>query len=110
MAIYPTAPIPSVGSKEAIEIPIVRTKADGNYVRVRRKATKKRETFELNYKFLTLSDYQSFRSFFIENQGSVMTWTHPVHGSSHNVVFAMDKLEATLYDTYADLTVLLEEL
>lgn len=110
MAIYPTTPIPSIGSKSAYIIPIVKSEADGNYIRVRRRSTRKRESFELKYSLMSYEEYAVLEEFFDTNQGLSFTWTHPVTSAEHTVVFMMDRLEATMYETYCEVTVMLEEL
>jgi hypothetical protein len=110
MPTYPTTPIPSVGTKDATVIPIIKSEAEGNYIRVRRRATRKRETLELKYSKMTYEDYDTLRTFFIENQGTAFTFVHPVSSAEYTVVFTMDKLERAMYETYVDVTVILEEL
>jgi hypothetical protein len=110
MAYYPSTPIPSVGSKDSYIIPIIKSEAEGNYVRVRRRATRKRETFELRYTEMRYSDYETLLAFFDANQGMSFTFVHPLTSAEHTVVFGMDKLERTMHGTYCEVDVILEEL
>lgn len=110
MANYPSNPIPSVGSRESYIIPIIKTETEGNYLRVRRRSTKKRETFELKYNQMSYSDYDTIKEFFTDYQGSAFTWTHPITGVDHTVVFDMNELQRTMYETHCEVTIMLAEL
>jgi hypothetical protein len=106
---FPTSPAPEYASTEEYIIPIVKTESDGNYLRVRRKTTKKRETFTL--KFVCLhSGYDSIRTFFDTWQGTAFTWTHPTTGVVHTVVFGQDKLTRSVRPTHSEFSIILEEL
>lgn len=109
MPTFPTSPKPQVGGSEEYIIPIVKTESDGNYIKVRRKTTKKRELFTLKFT-CPHSGYEAIKSFFSSYQGTSFTWTHPITGSTHTVIFGQDKLSRTVYPTHSEFTVILEEL
>lgn len=110
MASFPTSPIPSVGSKDATIIPIIKTSSDGNYIKVRRKTTRARKTFELTYTNISYTDYATLELFFTTNQGTVFIFTHPVSGTTYNCVFDMDEMSRTMDSTSCTTSILLAEL
>lgn len=111
MAVYPTSlPTPSIASEEAMRIPIKKTEKEGNYIQVRRTATRSRMKFTLQYNLLTYSEYSILETFFSTYQGTSFSWTHPVSAIVYNVVFDMEELKRKLYSTYCTATVILTEL
>lgn len=109
MPTFPTSPKPQVGGSEEYIIPIIKTEADGNYIRVRRKATKKRQVFDLRF-VCPHAGYDAIKAFFDSYQGKSFTWTHPITAATHTVVFGIDRLKRTVHPTHSEFTVTLEEL
>ena len=99
MANFPTAPCPRVGTKETTVIPIVKSESEGNYTKVRRVATRSRKKFELKYNALTLSEFQILETFFIDNQGSSFTFTHPSTAVEYECIFNQSELKKDFTDT-----------
>jgi hypothetical protein len=97
------------GSSEEYIIPIIKTESEGNYIRVRRGSTKKREVFTLIFRTPN-SDYETIKGHFNGNQGSSFTWLHQETGITHIVVYGMDRLKRSMFGGYSEYTVILEEL
>ena len=99
MATWPAIAEPIFPIKEATEFPTVRSDKEGPYVQMRRKWTRSKKTFQLEWDekvSLSEADYQILRQFFIENQGDNFTWTHPATNIVYTVVFDQDSLGTTI--------------
>jgi hypothetical protein len=107
---YPENPIPSLGSSSQLYIPLIKSESDGNYPKVRRKTTKARKKFELDYKNILHSEFQVLEDFFVANQGLSFDFTEPLSGTIYTCVFMQDELDKS-YDTVntVSTTIKLEE-
>lgn len=93
---WPTIAEPQYPINEKTYLPAVRTEKDSNYMQMRKKWTKAKKTFTLKWDesvALTEADYAILEAFFIANQGSPFTWTHPTTSVTYTVTFYQDELD-----------------
>ena len=109
MAAFPDIPV-TIGSQSSLYIPIVQTESEGNYLRVRRKTTRSRRIFTLDFKEISYTDYALIEAFFEANQGISFTWTHPVTSIEYDLVFMQDTLVQTMGATSCDTSILVREI
>ena len=108
MAVYPTWPPVQWNSDQEIVIPIVQFESEGNYIRVRRTATRDRQDWTLPY-VTTQAGFEVIRNFFLANQGTAFTWTSP-DAESLTVVFGMERLKRSKRAGHSVFSVVLKEL
>jgi len=73
----------------------LRSESEGGYTMSRPRFTKSKKSFTLNYSAIKNEDYAILEEFFVTNQGSNFTFTHPIDPrKSYTVIFAMDELIA----------------
>ena len=96
---FPTEPIPRAsGSDETIIIPLVKSESEGAYTKVRRKITKVKNEFKLNYRKITKAEYTILKNYFIANQGLEFQFVHPDTLEEYTCIFKQDKLVKTHTD------------
>jgi len=98
MAVYPSIPLPEVGSTESHRLEAIRTEAEAGYGMTRKKFTKRRVSFVLKYNNITVDECNTIKDFFLANQGSTFTYPHVTISGTENytVMFAMDEFPITL--------------
>lgn len=99
MATWPSIAEPMFPIKETTELPTAKSSKEGPYVQYRKKWTKSKKHFQLEWDemvSLLEADYQILEQFFYENQGVSFTWTHPVTSIVYTVVFDQDSLDSTI--------------
>lgn len=96
MAIYPTTPSPRYQSVHGKSLPAIRTESEGNYGMTRKRTTRSRSHFSLKYDAITRDEYAILEAFFLENQGTMFSYTYPLEPlKTYTVMFDIDKIEAT---------------
>jgi hypothetical protein len=73
---YPTLPKPRIDTTEEAYTPIVKTEFEGNYLQSRRGAKRIRRKFLLDYKDVTLAEFQTLYDFWKNYAGTNVTFTH----------------------------------
>lgn len=90
---YPNTPVPRVGSSRKIIAPSYRSQSEGGYTYSRRKFSRSKSSYSLQYPSITKAELDALASFFIANAGNKFCFTHPLEDSTKECVFAMDELE-----------------
>jgi hypothetical protein len=90
-----TLPNPEFPLQEEIVFPQIRTEFEAGYVQSRRRGTRNRRKWTLNWKSLTGLQWATLRAFFLARQGQTFAWTHPVDLTSHSVRFSGDSIPAS---------------
>jgi len=96
MAIYPSSPKISIDSSSKTIKESVRSQSEAAYTMSRPKYTRKRESFELVYTNILVTDYHILKNFFITYQGQNFTYVNIVDGLEYTVTFNMDELSLKL--------------
>jgi len=110
MSNWPSISPPDYGMTEEIYKPQVRTETDSNYILTRPRATRSRGRWKLSWDTMTEADYQTLKTFFIANQGSSFTWTHPITGSSYTCVFQENSLQSSaVFNGFRSVSCAIEE-
>lgn len=113
MAAWPDIAEPMFPVKESTEFPTIKTEMDGAYIHLRRKWTKSKKVFQLEWNekvSMKETDYQILRQFFLEQQGLDFTWTHPATNVIYIVLFNQDSLDSDIIiPGYRALTISLRE-
>ena len=94
MAVFPSTPIPRYGSNRGKKLNSIRTESEAGYGQTRRQFTKHRVMYELSYDNITNAEYNILEAFFLANQGTIFTFTHPKEASAVDVMFAHDEITA----------------
>lgn len=95
MEVYPTTPVPRFDSERGKRLPSIRSESEGGYGMTRKQFTKNRPFFNLEYENITLDEYLTLEDFFLNNQGTVFTFAHPLYPlETYNVMFNMDDISA----------------
>lgn len=111
MATWPSIANPDFGMEEDIYKPIVRIEKEANYVQVRKRTTRDRGRWNLSWKAMSETDYQTLLTFFTTNQGSSFTWVHPKSSVSYTCVFSGDSLVSKIISpTRRSVNLAIEEL
>jgi hypothetical protein len=90
MADYPTLTVlPSVPIKESTEDPVIRSNSEAGYLHTRKRFTKARHSFSLNYEKMPNADKVALDAFCDVVGGGVssFTWVHPITSTSYTVRF-----------------------
>lgn len=95
MAVFPTSPTPRVNSTRAKRLPSIRTESEGGYGQTRKQFTKMRPMYKLNFDNISRAEYNTLETFFLANQGTIFTFTHPIELVAYDVMFNQDEIEAT---------------
>ena len=98
MAVFPTTPLPRVNSTRAKRLPSIRTESEGGYGRTRKQFNKMRPMYKLNFDNISTAEYLTIEAFFLANQGTIFTYTHPIEGVEYDVMFNQDEISATDID------------
>ena len=93
MATFPSLQ-PLNGVKESSIGKVVTSSFDGNYKQQRRKTTRIRKQFEMDFA-LSLSEYQTLDTFFQTYLGVNFEFTHPITSTVYNCRFSDETLDAT---------------
>ncbi|WP_170000350.1 hypothetical protein [Campylobacter sp. RM9328] len=91
MNTYPNFPKPAVGSSRSIINPTLRSQSEAGYTTSRKKYTRAKREYSLDYPLLTMEQLAILESFFNENQGRSFKFTHPLENVERICIFAMDK-------------------
>lgn len=108
LPVYPAWPPVQWNSDQEIVIPITQFEAEGNYIRVRRLATRDRQEWTLPY-LTTQAGFEAIRDFFRSYQGSAFTWVSP-DGETLTVTFGMERLKRTKKAGHSVFSVVLKEI
>lgn len=92
MVTYPASPRISIESSGETIREASRSESDAAYIMTRPKYTRKRESFNLVYTNILVTDYLILKNFFTTYQGQSFTYTSVVDGLDYEVVFNMDKI------------------
>ena len=95
MNTYPTYPPLIVGSSRTLQNPTHRSSSEGGYTMTRRKWTKPKSKYSLNYPSVNADQFKILRDFFIANQGQAFKFRYPLEDETKICVFIMDELAAT---------------
>lgn len=87
---YPTIKPDQETSKELI-FEAIRTESEGGYGRTRAKYTKPRYQFDLVYKAISQTDYQTLEDYFLANQGKTFDYIYPRDAQTYTCMFNQDK-------------------
>lgn len=110
MNTYPsTLPNPTIQSSHKLSIAVIKTDVEGGYTQVRRRHSRKIESWTLKYDYLEYSDYAVLKEFFEENQALAFIWTHPLTLENHTVRFDGDDLDDTMDSIYTNVMVSIKE-
>ncbi len=113
MAVWPSIAEPIFPIREVTLFPAYSTEKEGPYVQQRRKWSKAKKVFSLEWDekcALTETDYQLLETFFLNNQGLAFTWTHVATGTSYTVMFNQDELDSQIvFPGYRSLSVQIRE-
>ena len=99
MAVWPSIAEPIFPIREVTLFPAYSTEKEGPYVQQRRKWSKAKKVFLLEWDekcALTEADYQLLETFFLDNQGLAFTWTHVATAVSYTVMFIQDSLDSEI--------------
>ena len=96
MAIWPSSlPTPSWGLEEEYYKPQAKVEFEANYVQSRPTLTRGRDRWgNLGWALLSEAEYQTLKTFFDENQGSIFTFVHPMSGVSYSCRFTPDSIKS----------------
>lgn len=92
MAVYPSNPKISIDSSGETIKESVRSQSEAAYIMSRPKYTRKKESFELVYNNILVTDYLVLKNFFITYCGQNFTYVNVVDGLEYTVIFNMDKI------------------
>ena len=92
---YPTYPPIIVGSTRTLQNPSYRSQSESGYTFSRKKWTKPKSKYSLNYPGLKHEDFKILEDFFIANQGLKFKFKYPLENETKICVFAMDEIKAT---------------
>ena len=95
MSTWPAIPNPSSGIEEELYLPQIRQEFEANYVLSRKIATRNRKNWQLTWAGMLETDYQLLQAFFVANQGSSFTWTHPGSLTSYTCIFSGNSIKST---------------
>jgi hypothetical protein len=109
MAVYPVTPKPFMDSVFETRKEAIQTESEAAYIMSRPRCTRSKELFTLNYRGLTLEQFQSLRTFFLENQGKNFTFLSPFDGIIYSTTFNMDSIKPTRVGVKINTTVTLIE-
>ena len=94
-AVYPGTPRFIFDGEITTKKGALRSESEGGYTMSRPRSTKSKKSFTLNYSAIKNEDYAILEEFFVTNQGSNFTFTHPIDlNKSYTVIFNMDELKA----------------
>lgn len=96
MPTYPSSPKFSIDTSGDTNKVAVRSESEAAYTMTRPKYTRKKESFELVYTNILMSDYLILKSFFTAYQGLSFTYQDIISGLSYEVIFNMDKISYKL--------------
>lgn len=95
MMTYPSTPLIQFDSDREVQLPAIRTESEAGYHSTRKRFTKNTPYFSLQYKNITLAEYQILEDFFLSAQGTIFDFIHPAKPTiTHKVMFAIDKVRA----------------
>ena len=101
----PAYPLGESSFKRQIRVPF-----ESGHVHSRAGATVARKIWQLNWKMLPESEYQTLLTFFEANIGGTFSWTHPVTETTYTVRFAEDTLQGNIpFRGYREVSLKLEE-
>lgn len=83
---------PSYGLSEETYFPQIRTEMENGSVISRRKFTRARDKWNLEWDDMPEADYQTLKTFFEANQGLTFYWTHPLTNVTYTARFSTDRL------------------
>lgn len=113
MNAWPSIAEPKFPIQEKTLLPVIKSETDSPYMQTRKKwtAAKKYWTLEWDDKVSLLeTDYQTLETFFLANQGSAFTWTHPATSVTYIVFFNQDELDSTIiFPGFRSLTIELRQ-
>lgn len=89
---WPSIIKPSIPLEEETIKAQLRTEFEAGYVHSRARDTRARTRWNLKWKSMSETDYQTLKSFFESNVGGSFTWTHPVSSASYTVRFTTEVL------------------
>lgn len=92
MNTYPKNPTPIIGSTRNIIFPAYRAKSEAGYMYSRKKYTKPKMKFSLNYPALTQDELKILTDFFTQNQGEKFYFTYPLEKTKIVCIFIDDEL------------------
>lgn len=96
MATFPSSPSPRYSSKRGKQFAALRSESEGSYGMTRKRFTKSRVFFSLNFDNITMAEFTILETFFLANQGTIFDYVYPLEpGTTHKVMFASDTIEAT---------------
>lgn len=93
---YPTSPKISKDSSGETIKEAIRTESEAGYTMSRPRYTRTKESFNLVYQSILISDYLILKNFFKNNQGKSFLYENPIDGIEYEVIFNMDKLPYNL--------------
>lgn len=91
MANYPTIEINEL--RVTTRKPAIKSDFSGGYQQQRPKHTRSYKNFNLGYTNLTSTQATEIDDFFIANQGTIFTFTHPTTSVVYNVMFDQDEVD-----------------
>lgn len=93
MAVFPTLSKQATAKyKETFTKPSVRTKFEGNYEQTRSKFTRGTNAFTVTFRYLTVTDKATLKTFFADNNGGEFDWTNPLDDLTYTVRFKDDEI------------------
>lgn len=92
MVTYPASPRISIESSGETIREATRSESDAAYIMARPKYTRKRESFNLVYTNILVTDYLILKTFFTTYQGQSFTYINILDGLEYEVIFNMDKI------------------
>jgi len=95
MAVFPTTPIPRIGSSGTTQFLVINSQFEGNFSQTRRAATRGRKMFTLKFNAVTDAEFATLEAFFDANVGGSFTWTNPRDSVEYTVRFGKDSLPFT---------------
>lgn len=95
MAVFPTTPLPRVNSTRGKSLPAIKTVSEAGYRQTRKQFTKFSPMYKLNFDNISNAEYLTLETFFLANQGTIFTYTHPIEGVAYDVMFNQDEISAT---------------
>lgn len=94
MNTYPATPPIIVGSSRTIRNPTYRSQSESGYTFSRKKWTRPKASYSLNYPSVDQNELKILQDFFNENQGQKFKFKYP-YDEEKICVFTMDELQIT---------------
>ena len=100
MPSWPSIANPSNGLEEEVFLPQIKDEFEANYVQSRREVSSAKSRWPLSWSIMTEAHYQLLKTFFIANQGSTFSWTHPLSGVTYTCRFSNNSLKSKMKGQY----------